>query len=95
MEKLNYNDFNKFLVSLGVILIGLALLIPWLFLKESYNIPSKSEIDSLTEISKNIFEVKQGYLLIFSNLIPWISVFLIIAGIFLAVSGLTRWYKKQ
>jgi hypothetical protein len=95
MEKLNYNDFNKFLVSLGVILIGLALLIPWLFLKESYNIPTKIEIDSLTDISKKIFEVKQGYLLIFSNLIPWISVFLIITGIFLAVSGLTRWYKKQ
>ena len=67
MEKLNYNDFNKFLVSLGVILIGLALLIPWLFLKESYNIPTKIEIDSLTDISKNIIEVKQGYLLIFRN----------------------------
>lgn len=95
MEKLNYNDFNKFLVSLGVILIGLALLIPWLFLKESYNIPTKIEIDSLTDISKNIIEVKQGYLLIFSNLIPWISVFFITAGVFLAISGLTRWYKKQ
>lgn len=95
MEKLNYNDFNKFLVSLGVILIGLALLIPWLFLKESYNIPTKIEIDSLTDISKNIIDVKQGYLLIFSDLIPWVSVIFVIAGIFLVVSGLTRWYKKQ
>ena len=95
MEKLNYNDFNKFLVSLGVILIGLALLIPWLFLKESYNIPTQTEINTLTEIAQSIIETKQDYLLLLSKLIPWISIVFIVSGIFLIIWGLGRWYRKQ
>ncbi len=96
MENLNYNDFNKFLVSLGVILIGLALLIPWLFLKESYNLNNiELDINSLSTISKEIFNSKQTYLLIFSKSIPWISISFLMSGLFLVVFGLLRWYKKQ
>jgi len=96
MEKLNYNDFNKFLVSLGVILIGLALLIPWLFLMESYNLNcSEIDINSLSNTSKEVFDSKQLYLLIFSKSIPWISISFIFSGLFLVVFGLLRWYKKQ
>lgn len=96
MEQLNYNDFNKFLVSLGVILIGLAVLVPWLFLKESYNLyNTEIDIHSLPEISKEIFISKQTYLLIFSKSIPWFSISSILSGLFLVVFGLLRWYKKQ
>lgn len=95
MEKLNYNDFNKFLVSLGVILIGLSLLIPWLFLKESYNLPTKIEINALTEIAKNLIETKQIYLVKLTTLIPWICITFIFSGMFLVIFGLVRWYRKQ
>lgn len=51
MENLNYNDFNKFLVSLGVILIGLALLLPWIFLRESYTLENiELDMNSLSNI---------------------------------------------
>ena len=37
MTKLEYSDLYKFLASLGFVLIGLSLLVPWLFLRESFD----------------------------------------------------------
>jgi len=96
MENINYHDFYKFLVSLGVILIGLALLIPWLFLKESYNLNfNEIDLNSLSNISKEIINIKQSYLLLFARSIPWISVSFLFLGLSLVILGLLKWYKKQ
>lgn len=47
MEKIDYGDINKFLVSIGIVLIGLSVLTPFLYLKEDFGIYLSEE-----EISK-------------------------------------------
>ena len=38
MQKIEYGDLYKFLVSVGVILIGFAVLIPYFYLKEDFGL---------------------------------------------------------
>jgi hypothetical protein len=48
MKTLAYSDFYKFIVSIGIVLISLAVLFPWLLLRESFDITlSRSEIYEL------------------------------------------------
>lgn len=36
MEKLDYSDINKFLASLGVVIIGVGIILPYFYLKEDF-----------------------------------------------------------
>ena len=43
MQKIDYGDLNKFLVSMGLVLIGLAALVPYFYLRGDYGIIIEQE----------------------------------------------------
>jgi hypothetical protein len=47
MDKLEFGDFYKFIVSLGVVAIGLAILVFWYFLK----VPTDTLIGNYSAVS--------------------------------------------
>jgi hypothetical protein len=96
MNKLEYSDLYKFLVSLGVVLISLSLVVPWLFLRESFDILIKaSDISDLTPTAQTLLTYRQYAALWFIRKIWWISLLLVIGGLLFLVLGVILWVRKQ
>ena len=96
MEKLEYSELSKFLVSIGITLIVIAFLLPWLYLRESFDLlVTKDELLKLTENAQTIIKTRQNFVLESINYIQFASLFLIILGLFSIVIGLWKWIKKQ
>lgn len=96
MEKIDYGDVNKFLVSIGIVLIGLSILTPYLYLKEDFGLYIEMEkFEKFQEPVKNIILSKQGQVVEIQKIIPWISLGLFITGLTSLVIGLFRWFKRQ
>lgn len=96
MQKIDYGDINKFLVSIGLVLITLALLTPYLFLKEDFGVMlSEKEQKSLTIEAKKIYEHKNNVILTLQTKLPWISGILVFFGVFSIICGLYRWFDRQ
>ncbi len=96
MEKVEYRDVNRFLVSIGLILISLSLLLPYLYLREDFGLYlEKDKIDSFSPTIQDSINNKviivEG---IQNNLIP-LSVLLLVIGIAFLSIGLVRWFKRQ
>jgi hypothetical protein len=96
-EKLmNYSDFYRFLVSLGVLLMGMAFVFPWLFLREPFNLLLEvSKSATLTPAAQHILAVRQRWLDFAYVLLPWISGASFILGVAVSSVGLSKWWKKQ
>lgn len=96
MSNIEYSDFHKFRVSLGVALITLAVLIPWLFLREPFDllVPVKT-IDTLTPEAQSVLSLRQSTLFKIISLLPYISAGLAISGVVSLASGSVRWKKSQ
>ncbi len=96
MNKVDFSDINKFFTSLGLILIGLALLLPW-YISKNINILliDKENIENKTCIGKSVLNSQQEYLYKFNNWLPIIMAILIVGGIVLLIIGLIKWKKRQ
>lgn len=96
MEKIDYGDINKFLVSVGIVLIGLSILTPYLYLKEDFGLYIElDKFEKFQEPVKNLILAKQCQVTGIQKLIPWISIGLLISGITSLVIGLIRWFRRQ
>lgn len=96
MSQFEYNDLNKFFVSVGVFLIGLTFLLPWLFLKESFDLLIKVEdLNKLTTSAKTIIENRQSLIGTYSFVIPIVSIISFLIGAFLIFKGIKGWRKLQ
>jgi hypothetical protein len=96
MNKLEYSDLYKFLVSLGVVLISLSLVAPWLFLRESFDTLIKaSDISDLTPTAQALLTYRQHAALWFIRNIWWISLLLAIGGLLPLAAGIVLWVRKQ
>ncbi|MCB9421979.1 MAG: hypothetical protein H6667_19420 [Ardenticatenaceae bacterium] len=96
MNKLEYSDLYKFLVSLGIVLIGLALVVPWLFLRESFDIfVTVSEIANLTVTAQTLLIHRQKVALWFIRNVWWISILLSVFGFTSLGYGIGFWIRKQ
>lgn len=96
MAKIEYSDFYKFLASLGVVLISLALLLPWLFLREPFDIAiSVSDLKNLTPTAQSIIATRQTTALWFLQNITWVSTLLLIGGFGFLTTGISLWAKRQ
>lgn len=96
MSQFEYNDLNKFFVSVGVFLIGLTFLLPWLFLKENFDLLVKLEdLNKLTPSAKAIIENRQSLIGTYSYIIPVVSVVSFLIGGFLIFKGIKGWRKLQ
>ena len=96
MEKIEYSDLNKFLVSVGVALMTISILIIWLFFREPFDLLiQKDNLENLTEVAKSIIITRQGRVSQLLCFIPWVSLFLFLLGLASLIIGLVRWWKKQ
>ena len=43
MSKFEYSDFYKFIASVGITLIALSVFVPWLFLKEPFDLLQRQD----------------------------------------------------
>lgn len=96
MRHFEYNDLNKFIVSVGIFLIGLTFFLPWLFLKENFDLLIRAEeLNKLTPIAKDIVQNRQALIGTYSLIIPVISLASFILGTFLVFKGIGGWRKLQ
>lgn len=96
IDKFDYSDLYKFLVSAGIVLIGLALLLPWIYLKEPFDIMiEQQKILLLTPQAQEIVNSRQNLLIYCYPLIPWVSGILLISGFVSVIYGLLKWFSKQ
>lgn len=96
MEKIEFGDVNKFLVSIGIILIAFSFITPYYFLKEDFGIYLEvSKFNSLQPHIQQLILKKQCQIALIQKLIPFASVILFLSGTRLSVWGLQRWFKRQ
>lgn len=96
MNKIEFSDINKFLTSLGLIFIGVAILLPW-FINQNIDliILEQEKIDKTTTTAKTIITKQQDYLLFISQNLICIVATLIGLGLLLLIIGIYRWKKRQ
>lgn len=94
--KFEFGDLYKFIVSLGVVLAMSAFIIPWLFLREPFDIfKASQDIEKLTILSQDIIREREGVVLFVSKYLIYYSVFSFVSGVVLSVCGLWKWRANQ
>lgn len=94
--KFEFGDLYKFIVSLGVVLITLSILAPWLFLREPFDLfRPESEINVLSDVAKAVVIKRQSAVSFIVSFIPWFSSIGSIVGMIFIFIGLTNWRKNQ
>jgi hypothetical protein len=96
VAQIEYGDFYKFVVSLGIALVVAAILTPWLFLREPFDLMIEaSRLSQLTPVAQQIVLLRQTYLLRLLPVIPWFSFSLLMMGAGAISIGLMKWYNRQ
>lgn len=96
LNKIEFGDIYKYYVSTGTILIALAFLLPYFYLKENFGIIiSQKDYDNYTEVSKIIVDNKQSNILFFQDIILYVSGVIVVIGTFLLILGIFKWNKRQ
>ena len=96
MEKIEYGELSKFLVSIGITLIVIAFLLPWLYLREPFDLLiTQDKLLKFTENAQIIIKNRQNFILESINYIQYASLFLIVLGVLSIGIGLWKWIKKQ
>ena len=94
--KFEFSDIYKFIVSLGVVLISLSVLVPWLFLKEPFDLlKTQAELAAVTEIARAAILRRQESVAIILRFIHWFSAVGCICGAAFIYVGLKKWYANQ
>ena len=94
--KFEFGDLYKFIVSLGVVLISISSLGPWLFLKEPFDLyKPQSEIGKTTLLAQEAIAKRQDTVLFILRFIPIFAAIGSGSGILLIYIGLKRWYSNQ
>lgn len=95
-NKIEFSDLYKFLTSTGLIVLGSAFFIPWLFMKQDQGLLiSESEYLLLNEKARNLFDSRIELNLLISKSILWFSLALLVIGISSMSYGIWKWSKKQ
>lgn len=95
MNKLEYDNLYKFLVSLGIILIALPLIALIYFYNANPILISQVEYDALSKYSLQMIDNRNDLLSIFVKIFPWFTVTSIFLGIVLIVCGIIKWFGVQ
>lgn len=95
MDKLQYDSFYKFLVSLGMLLITLPVLAFLYILNTDYELISQNDYNNLSEISIKRIHSSEQLLHFATTVMPIISIILIVIGLMLIIIGCYKWYSIQ
>lgn len=96
MAQFEYSDFYKFVVSVGIAFVLAAILLPWLFFREPFDLMVEtSRLGLLTPAAREIVLRRQSVVHLVLPLIPWISAISFSIGISMSVVGLWKWRGRQ
>lgn len=96
MDKLQYDSFYKFLVSVGVILIMTPLIgLYYLLCNGNQLLISQSEYDNLSVNSLQFIQQRDDIILHAFSIVPWFLLILFVIGLFCLISGSQKWYDIQ
>ncbi len=95
MDKLQYDSFYKFLVSLGIILITLPIVALVFVVNCEPILISQSEFDVLSEFSQNSVQQKESVLSLIVTWLPICAQILIPIGVGCLLYGGIRWHLIQ
>ena len=96
MDKLQFDSFYKFLVSIGIVLIITPVFLLHYLISGSYDIIiTEEEFSSLSSISKELIEHKRICLNFVYQFIPIFCIILILIGLFLFILGCYKWNTIQ
>lgn len=95
MDKLQYDSFYKFLVSLGMLLITLPVLAFLYVLNMDCKLISQSDYDNLSQISIQRIQNNENLLDFTTTIMPIASIVLIVTGLTLIIIGCCKWYSIQ
>lgn len=96
MQKIEFGDINRFFVSIGLFLIGFALIIPYFYLKEDFGLYlNEEDVANYDAQIVEIIQAKRNQVACLQKIIPFFSVALIIGGIVFCFIGIKRWLKRQ
>lgn len=94
--KFEFGDLYKFIVSLGMLLVSSAFVVPWLFLKEKFDFPLVSDVlCKNAELSCKIINIKKTLVYYILSLTPWISTIFFLTGGIVIVYGIRKWKANQ
>lgn len=95
-NKIDFSDIYKFLTSAGLVIMAVALIIPWLYIKQNNGIEiSTQEFESFIRSSQILVQQKIIFSSVISIFIIPISMILFIMGIFSFSYGIIKWWNKQ
>lgn len=96
LRSIDFSDIHKFIVSTGLALIFFAILIPWLFFREKFDLLLNiDDLKNLTGVAQNLITYRQEALLIIVKILPFLSGGLFSIGVALVIYGLLKWDEKQ
>ena len=99
VPRLEYGDLSKFLASMGVASIALSLTLPWLFLREDFDLLLTTEQRSeLPAASIDVIEDRVRLVRWLIDMIPAVSVILFALGVVIigvALRLMWRSYRRQ
>lgn len=94
--KFEFGDLYKFIVSLGVVIISISVLVPWLFLKESFDLyKPEADLKSVTSVAHAAILGRQEAVAFIVKFIPWFSAIGCICGSIFVFAGLKKWHANQ
>lgn len=96
MTKIEYSDRHRFIASIGVALIAISAALPFLYLKEPFDLLlEKDKINLLTPKAQEIITHRQELVSAFTRLLPFAVGVLLLVGLVFLIYGLYKWGKKQ
>ncbi len=94
--QIEYGDFYKFIVSVGIALIILSVLLPWAFVREPFDLlNTQVDIAALTKVAQFVIQARQILTAIITFVVPCLSVSLFAFGVVLTVFGSVQWHTKN
>jgi len=96
MNKIEYGDLYKFLASLGVGFFVLAVLVPWLFLKEPFHLlVGADRIKEIPAEAMDILNTRTAIVAYITSKLLWITLACLFLGVVFLFCGLYFWWPKQ
>lgn len=96
MDKLQYDSFYKFIVSVGIVLIVAPLFCLHYLVSGSYDIiMTQEEANNLSEISSDFLSIKIQYVQNIFKYLPIICIVFIIIGVIFTFWGCLKWLQIQ
>lgn len=96
IPKLEFGQLYKFVVSLGLVLMAIAVIGPWAILRDQGALlVTREALDDLTPRAQEVLELKQHHAELIVRAYPVVALVLLVTGAVVAVWGLTQWWGRQ